>query len=95
MSKAGASFATPLESPQVCILIIGRLLIPSFLEHAGIFVDNAMALVPTPPWAPEQYSDFFNIAVAETLKFGLTSVHDAFTDPAAVAFFKGFVIPGC
>ncbi|KAJ6593564.1 amidohydrolase family-domain-containing protein [Mycena capillaripes] len=58
-------------------------------KPTGIFVDNAMTLIPTPSWAPEQYFDFFNIAVAESLKFGLTSVHDASTDPAAVAFFKG------
>jgi predicted amidohydrolase YtcJ len=61
---------------------------------AGIFVDNAMTLIPRPPWAPEQYVDFFNTAVEEALKFGLTSIHDASTDPDAVAFFKGFVILG-
>jgi predicted amidohydrolase YtcJ len=59
---------------------------------AGIFVDNAMTLIPRPPWAPEQYVNFFNTVVEEALKFGLTSIHDASTDPDAVAFFKGFVI---
>ncbi|KAJ7072616.1 amidohydrolase 3 [Mycena amicta] len=54
----------------------------------GIFVDNAMTLIPSPPWTPDQYLDFFNAAVTEALKYGLTSVHDASTDPAAVAFFK-------
>ncbi|KAJ7350424.1 amidohydrolase family-domain-containing protein [Mycena albidolilacea] len=57
-------------------------------EPTGIFVDNAMTLIPTPPWTPEQYNDFFHTAVAEALKFGLTSVHDAATDPDAVQFFK-------
>ncbi|KAJ7125052.1 amidohydrolase family-domain-containing protein [Mycena epipterygia] len=63
-------------------------------EPTGIFVDNAMTLVSPPPWAPEQYVDFFNTAVAEALKFGLTTVHDAFTDPDAVAFFKGVADAG-
>ncbi|KAJ7782770.1 amidohydrolase family-domain-containing protein [Mycena metata] len=63
-------------------------------EPTGIFVDNAMMLIPRPPWAPEQYTDFFNTAVAEALKYGLTSVHDASTDPAAVAFFKGIAETG-
>ncbi|KAJ7928481.1 amidohydrolase family-domain-containing protein [Mycena leptocephala] len=58
-------------------------------KPTGIFVDNAMTLIPRPPWAPEQYVDFFNTAVEEALKFGLTSIHDASTDPDAVAFFKG------
>jgi hypothetical protein len=51
-----------------------------------------MTLIPTPPWTPEQYNDFFHTAVAEALKFGLTSVHDAFTDPDAIQFFKTLVI---
>ncbi|KAJ7496987.1 amidohydrolase family-domain-containing protein [Mycena latifolia] len=62
-------------------------------EPTGIFVDNAMTLIPSPPWTPEQYVDFFKTAVTEALKFGLTSIHDAATDPDAVKFFKGFVIP--
>ncbi|KAF8178565.1 amidohydrolase 3 [Mycena galopus ATCC 62051] len=57
-------------------------------EPTGIFVDNAMTLIPTPRWTAEQYSDFFHTATAEALKFGLTSIHDAATDPDAVEFFK-------
>ncbi|KAJ7209692.1 amidohydrolase family-domain-containing protein [Mycena pura] len=63
-------------------------------QPTGIFLDNAMTLIPSPPWAPEQYTDFFNTAVAEALKYGLTSVHDASTNPAAVAFFKGVAEAG-
>ncbi|KAJ7729505.1 amidohydrolase family-domain-containing protein [Mycena maculata] len=63
-------------------------------EPTGILVDNAMSLIPQPPWAPEQYVDFFNTAVAEALKFGLTSVHDASTNPDAVTFFKGVAEAG-
>ncbi|KAJ6558428.1 amidohydrolase family-domain-containing protein [Mycena vulgaris] len=63
-------------------------------EPTGIFVDNAMTLIPNPPWAPQQYFDFFDAAVAEALKFGLTSIHDASTDPDAVAFFKGVAEAG-
>ncbi|KAJ6576849.1 amidohydrolase family-domain-containing protein [Mycena sp. CBHHK59/15] len=58
-------------------------------KPTGIFVDNAMVLIPSPPWTPEKYLDFFHTAVKEALKYGLTSVHDAATDPDAVLFFKG------
>ncbi|CAK5282431.1 unnamed protein product [Mycena citricolor] len=57
-------------------------------KPTGIFVDNAMALIPSPPWAPDQYSQFFETVAAEALKFGLTTIHDAATDPVSVAFFK-------
>ncbi|KAK7057516.1 amidohydrolase 3 [Favolaschia claudopus] len=57
-------------------------------EPTGILVDNAMNLVPIPPWSSKQYTEYFDIAVAEALKFGLTSVHDAATDPAMVEFYK-------
>ncbi|KAJ7188611.1 amidohydrolase family-domain-containing protein [Mycena filopes] len=56
-------------------------------EPTGIFVDNTMMLIPRPPWAAEQYTEFFNAAVAEALKYGLTSVHDAATDPAAIRLY--------
>nr|GAT57888.1 amidohydrolase 3 [Mycena chlorophos] len=54
----------------------------------GIFLDNAMTLVPSPPWTPDEYTDYFNAAVGEALKYGLTSVHDAATEPDSVAFLK-------
>ncbi|KAJ7076862.1 amidohydrolase family-domain-containing protein [Mycena belliarum] len=63
-------------------------------KPTGIFVDNAMTLIPRPPWSPEQYVDFFDTAVAEALRYGLTSIHDAATDPDAVAFFKGVAAAG-
>ncbi|KAF7321560.1 Amidohydrolase 3 [Mycena kentingensis (nom. inval.)] len=60
----------------------------------GIFIDNAMGLVPVPPPSPEQTLEFFNAAVGEALKYGLTSVHDAATEPASVAFFKQMASAG-
>ncbi|KAJ7129019.1 amidohydrolase family-domain-containing protein [Mycena crocata] len=72
----------------------GSIIRDSSGKPTGIFVDNAMTLIPQPPWISEQYMDFFNTAVAEALKFGLTSIHDASTDPAAVAFFKGVAEAG-
>ncbi|KAF7375864.1 Amidohydrolase 3 [Mycena sanguinolenta] len=66
----------------------GRIIRDASGKPTGIFVDNAMTLIPTPRWTPERYNDFFRTAVNEALKFGLTSVHDAATDPDAVEFFK-------
>ncbi|KAJ6497741.1 amidohydrolase family-domain-containing protein [Mycena sanguinolenta] len=66
----------------------GKIIRDASGEPTGIFVDNAMTLIPTPRWTPERYNDFFQTAVAEALKFGLTSIHDAATDPEAVDFFK-------
>ncbi|KAJ7287289.1 amidohydrolase family-domain-containing protein [Mycena rebaudengoi] len=61
-------------------------------DSTGTPTDYAMNLIPRPSWSPEQYTEFFNAAIAEALKYGLTSVHDAATDPGAVSFFKGFGI---
>ncbi|KAJ7647632.1 amidohydrolase family-domain-containing protein [Roridomyces roridus] len=72
----------------------GKIIRDADGNPTGIFVDNAMTLIPQPAWTPQQYTDFFNTAVAEALKYGVTSVHDAFTDPAAVTFFKGVADAG-
>lgn len=43
----------------------------------GVFVDNAMILVHSPPWSSEQMDSYLEVATHDALKFGLTSVHDA------------------
>ncbi|KAF9562894.1 hypothetical protein CPC08DRAFT_706411 [Agrocybe pediades] len=54
----------------------------------GIFVDNAMSLIPIPPWTHDQISSFFDVTMKEALSYGLTSIHDADTKPAHVEFFR-------
>ncbi|KAF5391967.1 hypothetical protein D9757_003282 [Collybiopsis confluens] len=54
----------------------------------GIFLDNAMALVPVPAWTDEQMALFFDSTMKAALSYGLTSIHDADTTPAMIAFMK-------
>jgi len=56
--------------------------------HAGIFVDNAMDLVPIPEWSETQTTEYFETAVRDALRVGLTSIHDASSTPDMIAFFK-------
>jgi hypothetical protein len=52
-----------------------------------VFVDNAMDLVPVPPWTEMQMADYFQRTMKDALQHGLTSIHDAMTDPASIEFF--------
>ncbi|KIM41742.1 hypothetical protein M413DRAFT_444990 [Hebeloma cylindrosporum] len=54
----------------------------------GIFVDNAMSLIPVPAWSESQVADFFEATIKEALSFGLTSIHDADTRLDHIEFFK-------
>jgi predicted amidohydrolase YtcJ len=54
----------------------------------GVFVDNAMGLVPIPPWTLEETNAKFERAMKDALAVGLTSIHDAATEPLAIKFFK-------
>ncbi|KAJ3503012.1 hypothetical protein NLJ89_g8625 [Agrocybe chaxingu] len=57
-------------------------------KPTGIFVDNAMGLIPTPPWGEAQISDFFDLTIKQALSYGLTSIHDAHTKLEHVKFFQ-------
>ncbi|KAF8901017.1 amidohydrolase family-domain-containing protein [Gymnopilus junonius] len=57
-------------------------------KPTGIFVDNAMSLIPIPPWTETQLSEFFDVTIKEALSFGLTSIHDADTKPKHIKFFQ-------
>ncbi|KDR78374.1 hypothetical protein GALMADRAFT_1317728 [Galerina marginata CBS 339.88] len=57
-------------------------------KPTGIFVDNAMNLVPIPPWSEMQMSEFFDVTMKEALSYGLTSIHDADTNPDRIKFFR-------
>jgi predicted amidohydrolase YtcJ len=56
--------------------------------NSGIFIDNAMQLIPTPPWSEEQMSGYFETAMADALSHGLTSIHDAAALPHYIKFFR-------
>ncbi|KAF9492457.1 amidohydrolase 3 [Pleurotus eryngii] len=57
-------------------------------QPTGIFVDNAMTLVPIPPWSEKDMDNYFKTAMADALAHGLTSIHDADSQPEAIAYFK-------
>ncbi|KDR78376.1 hypothetical protein GALMADRAFT_266881 [Galerina marginata CBS 339.88] len=57
-------------------------------KPTGIFVDNAMSLIPTPPWTEAQLSEFFDMTIKEALSFGLTSIHDADTKLDHINLFQ-------
>ncbi|KAG1810276.1 amidohydrolase family-domain-containing protein [Suillus plorans] len=60
-------------------------------EHGkptGIFVDNAMALIPSQPFNETRAMEDFTRATSDALAVGLTSVHDAFSAPEAIHFYK-------
>ena len=54
----------------------------------GIFVDNAMYLVPVPEWSEETMSRFFELTIKEAISYGLTSIHDADSKVNQINFFK-------
>jgi predicted amidohydrolase YtcJ len=70
-------------------LVYSRLCIVLYhlTTPAGVFIDNAMDLVPIPPWSQEQMSDYFQRTMKDALQHGLTSIHDASTDPTSIKFF--------
>ncbi|KAF8966893.1 amidohydrolase family-domain-containing protein [Flammula alnicola] len=54
----------------------------------GVFVDNAMSLIPIAPWSDTQISEFFDTTMKEALSYGLTSIHDADTKVDHITFFQ-------
>ena len=56
--------------------------------YSGILIDNAMDLIPHPPWSAKQMSQYYDRAMTDALKYGLTSIHDALVYPKAIEFFK-------
>jgi len=43
----------------------------------GIFVDNAMDLIPIPPWSGTQVAEYADLTIRTAISYGLTSIHDA------------------
>ena len=55
---------------------------------SGVFVDNAMALIPTPEWTEERMNQFFDKTIKDALSHGLTSIHDAMSTTQQIQFLK-------
>ncbi|KAF5352909.1 hypothetical protein D9758_007891 [Tetrapyrgos nigripes] len=57
-------------------------------EPTGVFLDNAISLIPIPAWTEDRMAEYFETTMAQALSYGLTSVHDADSSPEMIAFFK-------
>jgi len=57
-------------------------------KPTGIMVDNAMTLIPKPPWSDRQMKEYFDLTMKDALAHGLTSIHDADSSPRVISFFK-------
>ena len=56
-----------------------------------MFIDNAMSLIPRPPWSERQIEDYFHITMKDALAHGLTSIHDAESSPGMIDLYKRYV----
>ncbi|KAF9238393.1 amidohydrolase family-domain-containing protein [Melanogaster broomeanus] len=57
-------------------------------KPTGIFVDNAMALIPVPAPTRTQLLEYFDRTVKDAHAVGLTSIHDAATEPYMIEFYQ-------
>lgn len=74
-----------MEHPQVWQ---NMSMTPTTYPHIGIFVDNAMALIPKPTWTNQTLKQYFATAMKDAVSYGLTSIHDAGTYPDHIQFYK-------
>ncbi|KIJ60432.1 hypothetical protein HYDPIDRAFT_189993 [Hydnomerulius pinastri MD-312] len=58
----------------------------------GVFIDNAMALIPIPPPTKAQLLEYFDRAVRDAHAVGLTSIHDAATEPHMIEFYQQYAV---
>jgi predicted amidohydrolase YtcJ len=89
MRLAGISGSTPNPNG-------GRIEHKANGEPTGVFVDNAMALIDSkiPAATRDQIRDAAQRAVSEANRFGLTSVHDAGEETAAISVFEDLARAG-
>ncbi|KAF9219325.1 hypothetical protein BS17DRAFT_789499 [Gyrodon lividus] len=59
-------------------------------KPTGIFVDNAMALIPVPAPTQTQLLEHFNRAVKDAHAVGLTYIHDAASEPHIIEFYQKY-----
>ncbi|EPQ55837.1 hypothetical protein GLOTRDRAFT_138603 [Gloeophyllum trabeum ATCC 11539] len=57
-------------------------------DPTGVFVDNAMSLIPSPPRSDAVMLEYFDRAMQDGLSVGLTSIHDAGNDARVVRFYE-------
>jgi hypothetical protein len=74
----------------------GRLIRSSTGDPTGVLVDSAQGLVASriPPISPEQLEEQILLADGEARRLGLTTVHDAGTNPATVAAYRRLIDAG-
>ncbi|KAH0834031.1 amidohydrolase family-domain-containing protein [Lanmaoa asiatica] len=69
----------------------GLVIRDSYGKPTGIFVDNAMTIVPVPPPTKAQLRDYFDRTVSDAHAVGLTSIHDAATEPHEIEFYQEYL----
>ncbi|KAG1744674.1 amidohydrolase family-domain-containing protein [Suillus paluster] len=57
-------------------------------KPTGLFIDNAMELIPSQPFNEARAMEYFTRATTDALAVGLTSVHDAMSVPEEIQFYK-------
>ncbi|KIN96284.1 hypothetical protein M404DRAFT_16921 [Pisolithus tinctorius Marx 270] len=68
----------------------GEIIRDGSAHPTGIFVDNAMSLIPLPPPSEADMQRYFERTVKDALAVGLTSIHDAATEPDAIEFYRQY-----
>ncbi|KAJ3557061.1 hypothetical protein NM688_g1675 [Phlebia brevispora] len=66
----------------------GEIVRDSNDNPTGIFLDNAILLVQSPPWTEHQIETYFERAMNDALRVGLTTVHDAFASESFLQTFQ-------
>ncbi|EIN05898.1 hypothetical protein PUNSTDRAFT_145781 [Punctularia strigosozonata HHB-11173 SS5] len=56
-------------------------------KPTGVFLDNAMGLIPIPSSSPSELHEYAERTYKDALAVGLTSIHDAMSSPDRIAFF--------
>jgi predicted amidohydrolase YtcJ len=89
LDAAGITRATPDPAG-------GRIIRDPLGEPAGVLIDNAQGLVATkiPAVSAARLDDQILLADAEARRLGLSSVHDAGTNPVTVAAYKRLIDAG-
>ncbi|KAF5341906.1 hypothetical protein D9611_001970 [Ephemerocybe angulata] len=72
----------------------GKILRGEDGRPTGIFMDKAMNIIPAPEWSEEQMKSYFNQTATLALQYGLTSIHDADTNPRFIKFYQNLAETG-
>jgi len=72
----------------------GEIVRDSDGKATGIFVDNAMTLVPSPPRSEAVMLEYFQRTMKDALSAGLTSIHDAGNDVRVIKFYEDLAEQG-